>query len=386
VTVRWIAGLEALRVAAPVAEALLERLPPEFCFHDPAWIAAMQGAWGKPGASSAAPRYAFLCAERSGRPIGLAPLELEVKGPLHLGLRRLHWIGATGGPLSVPFPDFMIPDDELRRPCLTAMRDFLLRQREMPWDWLDLQMIPDHSENLAALDAIWPAAVARAEGVEAAIIDPPDPAAPDFTGHLTSKLLADLRRRRRRLEGRGRLAFHEAAALPALVLAQVETIHRMRQGTLRQAGRERESVFDDPAQRGALLGALDRAARDGSGRHAWLELDGRVIAFSLGLQRAGAHFRMMMGFDPAFAADAPSKLLALQALEHEAEHGARRIHFLWGMNRFKADFANRFHGYQFRRYVHPRWIAGARTRWDGWARRLVRRGGGEDSGGEGDGE
>jgi hypothetical protein len=264
------------------------------------------------------------------------------------------------------------------------MRDFLLRQREVAWDWLDLQMIPEHFENLATLDAIWPAAVARAEGVEAAIIDPPDPAAPDFTAHLTPKLLADLRRRRRRLEGRGRLAFHEGAGLPPLVLAQVEAIHRMRQGTLRQAGRERESAFEDPARRGALLAWLERTAREGSARHAWLELDGRVIAFSLGALRGGTYFRVMMGFDPAFGADAPSKLLAIEALERAPGWGARRIHFLWGMNRFKADFANRFHGYQFRRYVHPRWIARARTRWDGWARRLTGRGGGEESCGEGD--
>ena len=157
IRVRWVRGIEGLRSVGPAYDALVDACGEGALFRRRGWVEAMADAWGLgPDRGAGSRALALLWAEREGRAIGVAPLQIERKGWARLGLRRLHFLGAVDGPLADSRADFLIPDPADRRSCLVAFRDFLLAETQVGWDVLELTMMPETSSHLALLDEVWP--------------------------------------------------------------------------------------------------------------------------------------------------------------------------------------------------------------------------------------
>jgi CelD/BcsL family acetyltransferase involved in cellulose biosynthesis len=83
------------------------------------------------------------------------------------------------------------------------------------------------------------------------------------------------------------------------------------------------------------------AAERGWLRLAFLRLDGRALAFELSLEENGVYYALKSGFDPAYRAFSPGKLLIHWTLEHAFELGLSRYE-LAGVESYKLSWANTF--------------------------------------------
>jgi hypothetical protein len=345
--VRWVLGLDALKREGAAYDAFVERCGDAAVFYRLGWIESMVDAWGRGrfrGAGAGGASLAMLWAERDGRLVGVAPLQLEFKGWAHLKLRRLYFLGDEGGSLFHPCPDFLVADERDRRDCLAAFLDFLPRQRDIAWDLLDLGMILETSPSLPILDALLPGAARSEEPMRTALLRPASGAPDGFLAALASSTRHGLRRRERRLRERHPDAcFSTSTDVSPERLKRLAEQHRQRQAGLRRKGRlHRRSLFDDSVERRALERGLAWAAREGLGRHDWLESGGALIAFSLALLSGKTHFGLLLTFADAYGEFAPTRLLTRALLDRAGREQLREVNYLPGLNGFKMEFSNVF--------------------------------------------
>jgi CelD/BcsL family acetyltransferase involved in cellulose biosynthesis len=132
------------------------------------------------------------------------------------------------------------------------------------------------------------------------------------------RMIADLRRRRRRLEERGQLTVtttHEPGALSDLLVLE-------RSGW---KGAEGTAIADDARLRAFYAQVAGWAARRGALRIATLRLDGRPLAALLALEEAGALHLLKAGYDAAFARNSPGQLLLQDTLRGAFAAGLARV-------------------------------------------------------------
>lgn len=151
------------------------------------------------------------------------------------------------------------------------------------------------------------------------------PLGPDWEDALGSHMVAELRRRARRLGERGEVVFEVRDGTQDLERLLDEGLRVEASGW---KGRERTAILCDPATTAYYRAITRWAAERGLLRLAFLRLDGRAIAFDLGVEHAGVHYLLKNGYDESERAVAPGKQLRLAALRHFAAHGVTSYEFL----------------------------------------------------------
>ena len=110
------------------------------------------------------------------------------------------------------------------------------------------------------------------------------------------------------------------------------------------------------------------AAASGRLRLIFLRVDGRPVAFHLALEDGRTYFPLKGGFDPAFRAQSPGRLLIHATLERAFAIGLRRYEFLGGGDAYKLRWATEaydrvlFHAFAPGPVGRARWVAFAHGR------------------------
>jgi CelD/BcsL family acetyltransferase involved in cellulose biosynthesis len=140
-------------------------------------------------------------------------------------------------------------------------------------------------------------------------------------GHL----LRELRRRRRRLQDRGRVEFEVREGRDGLDDLLEEGFAVERSGW---KGARGTAIASRPETRRFYADVARLAVQRGSLRLAFLRLDGRPLAFDFAIEEGGVHHLLKTGFDEAFHALAPGMLLRQDMIRRAFECRLERYEFL----------------------------------------------------------
>ena len=154
----------------------------------------------------------------------------------------------------------------------------------------------------------------------------------EYQRSLDRNMRSDLRRCRRRLEELGRVALdveHDTAHLDEALA--VEGL-----GWKRKAG---TAIVSAPQTARFYTEVARWAAASGRLRLIFLRVDGRPVAFHLALEDDRTYFPLKGGFDPAFHAQSPGRLLIHATLERAFAVGLQRYEFLGGPDAYKLRWA-----------------------------------------------
>lgn len=183
-----------------------------------------------------------------------------------------------------------------------------------------------------------------------------------------------LRRKRRRLEERGRVEVERVTGGEALAARLEEAFALERSGWKARNG---TAIAQDPRTLGFYTQLAERAARTGELALYFLRLDGRAIAFQYGLQVGARYLAMKPGYDEAYADVSPGQLLTESVLEDLIPRGVRELDLLGEESAAKREWTDRArrHGwlFVFRRTRMGRVLHAAKFRWVPLAKRTVKR-------------
>jgi CelD/BcsL family acetyltransferase involved in cellulose biosynthesis len=154
-----------------------------------------------------------------------------------------------------------------------------------------------------------------------------------YEASLSTSLRRDLRRCRRRLDEQGRvwLDVHDDVGRLA------EALELERLGWKEQAG---TAIASRPETQQFYTEIAHWAAQRGWLRLIFLRLDNRAIAFQFALEDGSAHLGLKSGFDPAFRAMSPGRLIIQASLERAFAIGLQRFEFMGTADAYKLRFAN----------------------------------------------
>jgi CelD/BcsL family acetyltransferase involved in cellulose biosynthesis len=158
-----------------------------------------------------------------------------------------------------------------------------------------------------------------------------------FEGRLAARLRRDLRRRRRRLQDDGSLTVEVADGATSLE-------ERLEEGfqveTSGWKAAQQTAILSRPETLRFFTRVAQWAAANGWLRLAFLRLDGRPLAFQLGLEEGGAYYFLKGGYDAAFHRYAPGKLLLQDMLERAFSSGLERFEFLGQPEPWKLEWTH----------------------------------------------
>jgi len=157
---------------------------------------------------------------------------------------------------------------------------------------------------------------------------------------LDGKLRRDLARRRRRLDEEGVVTFDVEDGAESLDELLKEGFALEPSGWKASAG---TAIISRPETREFYTGLARWAAQRGILRLCFLRLDGRPLAFQLGLEDARAYYFVKGGYDPAYARFAPMKLLLRSVVQSTFEDGLARFEFLGPPDPFKLEWTSTCH-------------------------------------------
>jgi CelD/BcsL family acetyltransferase involved in cellulose biosynthesis len=199
---------------------------------------------------------------------------------------------------------------------------------------------------------------------------PHGPAA--FDAGLSSRLLADLRRRRRRLEELGEVGIDVHDGSDDLPTRLAEGFSVEGSGWKTERG---TAIVSNPETLGFYTSVARWAADHGWLRLWFLRLDGKAVAFELDIEHDGTCYRVKGGYDPEFRRYGAGKQLLHAVLADAAERGLRRFEFLGHDEPYKFEWTDLATEYPLVRAFRPT-VAG-RLQWSAYAqlRPLVRRAG-----------
>jgi len=146
-----------------------------------------------------------------------------------------------------------------------------------------------------------------------------------YEGALSSRLRAELRRRRRRLGEHGEVSLEITDGRQRLASYLEEGFAVEAAGW---KGRQGTAIASQPRTRQFYEGVARWAAGRGWLVLAFLRLDGRPLAFDLCLERSGVHYLLKTGYDPAFQEYAPGKLLRREMVARAFNGGLTTYEFL----------------------------------------------------------
>jgi CelD/BcsL family acetyltransferase involved in cellulose biosynthesis len=150
----------------------------------------------------------------------------------------------------------------------------------------------------------------------------------DITGDLGAyyatrrpRFLADLRRRRRRLDECGAVTVSVGRTAALLDDALVLEARGWK-------ARRKTAIVERARVRGFYADVARWAAAQGTLRLLFLCLDCQAIAFLLGLEEGGTLYLLKGGYDPSFARFSPGQLVLQEAIAYAFDAGLRRVELL----------------------------------------------------------
>ena len=158
-----------------------------------------------------------------------------------------------------------------------------------------------------------------------------------FESRLAGRLLRDLRRRRRRLEDDGVLTFEVADGATGLQ-DLLEEGFRVEASGWKAA--QQTAVVSRPETHRFFTEIARWASARGWLRLAFLRLDGRALAFQLGLEEGGTYYFLKGGYDSEFHRYAPGKLLVHEMLKRAFASGLERFEFLGQPEPWKLEWTD----------------------------------------------
>ncbi|HVE82639.1 MAG TPA: GNAT family N-acetyltransferase [Myxococcales bacterium] len=160
----------------------------------------------------------------------------------------------------------------------------------------------------------------------------------DLAARLSSKLKANLRRRRRKLEEKGRVTyerFHGGEDLEA----------RLDAGFALEAsgwkGQRGTAIAQSVATRGFYTELARWASREGALSLRFLQVGGRPVAFHYALTAGDGYFLLKPGYDESLHDCSPGQLLMEDALKDCVAQGLRELDFLGPDMVWKRDWTDR---------------------------------------------
>ena len=156
-----------------------------------------------------------------------------------------------------------------------------------------------------------------------------------FEGSLPSRLVRDVRRRRRKLEELGEVTLEISDGGERLeeLLAEGFRLEasgwKAAEGTAIVSSRETQRFYEAIARWSAERGWL---------RLFFLQVGGRPIAFQLALEHGRTHYFLKGGYDPDDSAYSPGKLLLHATLAYALERGHERYELMGDVEPWKLEW------------------------------------------------
>lgn len=330
------------------------------------WLDSMLAIWCRGSrCRKTSDNLAFLIAEENNQMVALAPFLLEQKGIKQFHLNRLYWLGDIVTPLlKVEEMDFLLIDESYRDKCIVAFYKFLINDKSLSWDVIEMAYVVKSSPNLRRFLEFFPQSKIMDDKVESAKIDLPG-SFEDYWAGLPAKYRSDLRRCRKLLHGRfSSVEFFSTNILPDALLGDAVRLHKTRQQEHLVSGRSRYSLFNDKKSSDNFLKLLDWAANCGIARHYWLKVDGKLAAYALGFGFKQTYYGKLISFDPVFKVYSPTKLLMLEIIKQEIElHHTTLYDMGIGLNQVKKKFSTRLTPLVNINIQRPRMVSQAKLIW-----------------------
>ena len=158
----------------------------------------------------------------------------------------------------------------------------------------------------------------------------------DYLQRVRRSQLADVLRRRRRLEEAGRIEFSFEDGRTRLDELLAESFRVEASGW---KGRRGVAIASDPRTMSFYTEIAQWAARRGILRLALLRLDGVAIAAQFQLEQDGVNWGLKTGYDEAHRRFAPGLVLLIESFAHYFEKGVRRFELLGAADAHKLAWA-----------------------------------------------
>jgi CelD/BcsL family acetyltransferase involved in cellulose biosynthesis len=183
-----------------------------------------------------------------------------------------------------------------------------------------------------------------------------------------------LRRRRRRLEERGRSTLVHVSSREGLEDWLAEGFAVERSGWKARRG---TAITQAPSTLGFYSELARLAADQGYLSLYFLRLEDKSIAFQFGLSHAGRYLALKPGYDEAFAQMSPGQLLTESLIQDCVARGLKELDLLGDETPSKREWTNRVRVHRwlfvFRDTLVGRTLCSAKFRWVPAAKRMVRR-------------
>lgn len=194
----------------------------------------------------------------------------------------------------------------------------------------------------------------------------------ELAAKLQSKFKANVRRRRKKLEEKGKVTFERFGNGQELEA-------RLDEGYALEAsgwkGARGTAIALDAATRGFYSELGRTSAYDGSLALYYLRVDGRAVAFQYGLTFDGRYFFLKPGYDESLRECSPGQLLMEEVLKDCVGQGLREFDFLGPNMTWKQDWTDqvRVHNwlYVFRNDRLGRALCKAKFKWVPAAREVM---------------
>lgn len=305
-----------LAALAPNWDELVRAMPRPSPFLLHGWVERWWAAFGE------GRRLAVPVARRKGRLVAALPCFIQRSA----GLRVAGFLGAHESALA----DAMLAPGEDERIVGT-----LIAHLRPEADLVDVFGLPARSRLASAATGSLHL-IAR---VESPVLEMPDGWDSAYRRHTSVKKRALHERRRRQLAELGavRIDVARVAADLERVLEEAFELHQKR-----WKGRPDGSTFGTPGGRAFHRDAIRAIAPHGVPRIVTLRVAGQLVAFHYFFALERTMYVHRLAFDPALARISPGQICTLEALRAASEEGLRRVEFLGGAERYKAELADSF--------------------------------------------
>ena len=300
----------------------------------------------------------------------------RLSAALPLMAERVSFYGVPARQLSAMANAHSCRFDLLAREPREAAEAFLSHLRaDKGWDVLRLTDVPEGGAGWSLYEGAREAGlpVGTWESLQSPYI-PLSGSWEEFQAKLPSKFKANCRRRRRKLEEKGRVTVER-------VEGGLELESRLEEGFALEAsgwkGQRGTAMAQDARTRGFYSELARTAAYTGRLALYYLRLDGRAVAFHYALEYGGRYFLLKPGYDESPGYCSPGQLLMEDVLRDCLARGLREFDFLGPDMTWKRDWTDqtRRHTwlYIFNDTTLGRALCAAKFRWAPAAREVVAR-------------
>lgn len=226
-----------------------------------------------------------------------------------------------------------------REPEAAALIFLTWLRADRSWDVLRLTDVPDGGAGWALLEEARSSGLVTGawESLQSPYV--PLPSSQEvFQGTLQAKFKANCRRRRKKLEERGKVRFErldgglELAGKLEEGFALEQSGWKGRSGTAMAQDRSTWGFYTELARDAAYAGRLSLY---------YLRLDGRPVAFQYGLTHGGRYFLLKPGYDESLKECSPGQLLMDEVLADCISRGLREFDFLGPDMVWKRDWTDK---------------------------------------------